>query len=88
MRDRTWKVFKYVLPFTIAAGVLALYQEYVSLGGGSLLACTDAGGSCSKIFVKEFGYITIPIMSLTACLYLVFITWVNKLYNNDKNSNS
>lgn len=71
-------VFNYVLPLAILAGLVAIYQAYADFGGASLLACTDSGGDCEKIFVREYGYITIPVMSLTVAGYLTLISWVNK----------
>jgi len=86
-----WKndrsVFVYVAPLVSIAGVIALYQSYVYLGGASLLPCTAAEGACSKIYVKEFGYITIPMMSLTVVLYYLLLAWINRLYTNE-NRNS
>ncbi len=79
-----WKkdrgVFIYSAAFALLAGVVALYHSYVYMGGTSVLPCTALGGACSKIYVMEFGYITIPSMSLTIVLYLLLLAWVNWLY--------
>ncbi len=81
-----WKksnsAFSYAVPMTLFAALIAAYQSYVFLGGISLLSCTAVDGACSKIYVKEFGYITIPIMSLTVSLYILLIAWTNKIYEN------
>lgn len=78
-----WKsdrsVFLYSAPLALLAGVVALYHSYVYWGGESLLPCTSLGGACSKIYVMEFGYITIPSMSLTVALYFLLLWWINKL---------
>src|SRR3989344_4169756 len=71
--------FVYALPLTLLALLVSAYFSYTSLGGSSIIACTSAEGACSKVFVKEFGYITIPMMGLTVVLYLLLLTWVNKL---------
>ncbi len=82
-----WKsdrsVFAYSAVLSALAGVIALYQSYVYMGGISLLPCTAVEGACSKIYVMEFGYITIPVMSLTAVLYYLLLAWVNRLYRNE-----
>ena len=77
-RDRG--VFKYSAALVLCAGILALYQSYVYMGGTSILPCTALGGACSKNYVMEFGYVTIPSMSLTIVLYFLFLSWVNRLY--------
>jgi len=83
----SWKdersVFAYSVVLSALAGVIAAYQTYVYMGGASLLPCTAAEGACSKIYVKEFGYITIPVMSLTLVLYYFLLAWINKIYRNE-----
>ena len=82
-RDRS--VFNYAIVLALLALVIGGYQEISNLTGASLLTCTDAEGACSKVFVKEFGYITIPVMSITVSLYILLLAWANKLFrtNND-----
>ncbi|MDP3763163.1 MAG: disulfide bond formation protein B [bacterium] len=75
--------YYYIVPLVVLAGIIATYQSYVYMGGISLLACTDAEGGCSKIFVREFGYITIPTMSLTVSLYILLLAWANRIYLNE-----
>jgi hypothetical protein len=74
------RVMDYVTPLAVMSAVLALYQSYVYLGGSSLLPCTAEGGDCSKIYVMAFGYITIPVMSLTISVYLIILSWFKKFY--------
>jgi len=85
-----WKndsaVFKYIVPLAILGTIVALYHSYFELGGVSLLPCTAEGGACSRVYVKEFGYITIPTMSLTSFAFVLIISWFKKQY--DKNNNA
>lgn len=82
----TWKrdrdVFRYSAALSALAGVIALYHSYVYMGGTSILPCTALGGACSKVYVYAFGYITIPSMSLTIVIYLLFLYWANRLHEN------
>lgn len=78
MKDR--KVFAVSVALTLLAGIIALYHSYVYWGGTSILPCTALGGACSKVYVYEFGYITIPSMSLTVVVYYLFLAWVHRLY--------
>ncbi len=75
-------VFSYSLPLVLLSTIVSLYHEYVYMGGHSILPCTALGGACSKIYVLEFGYITIPMMSLTAALFLLLLAWIHKIYEN------
>jgi Disulfide bond formation protein DsbB len=78
--------FGYSVPLALVAGIIALYHSYVNLGGASILPCTAVGGECSRLYVMAFGYITIPMMSLTVALYILLIAWAKNIY--DKNSNA
>src|SRR3990167_6292936 len=52
-----------------------------------ILSCTAIEGACSKIYVMAFGYITIPVMSLTVSLYILLLIWADRIYKNeDRNS--
>ncbi|MES2213772.1 MAG: disulfide bond formation protein B [Patescibacteria group bacterium] len=74
-------VFAYSVVLSIFAGVIALYHSYIQLGGTrSVLPCTAEGAACAKVFVNEFGYITIPTMALTVALGLLLIALCRKLY--------
>lgn len=80
-----WKrrkdIFLYAAPLVTLAALVAGYQYYaVVLGGSSVLSCTDVGGACSRVYVRQFGYITIELMSLTASLYILIFAWANKIY--------
>ena len=84
-RDRS--VFSYVLPLSVVSAVIALYQSYANLGGASILPCTAVGGACSKVFVLEYGFLTIPLMSLTVALYFILGTLFSRNYEKN-NSNT
>lgn len=82
-----WKkstsAFLYAVPFALLATIVAAYHAYVNLGGASLLPCTALDAACSKIYVMVFGYITIPMMSLTIALSILLLAWANKIYGKD-----
>lgn len=73
----------FLLPFSVIGAVVALYQSFVQWGiGGSLLGCTSVGGDCARIYVMEYGYITIPLMSFTIFAYLIATTLIYKKSKN------
>jgi len=78
--------FMFVFPLALLGALVALYQSYVYLGGSSILPCTAEGGECGRVYVLAFGYITIPLMSLTASLYILAIAWARKIYENNNNA--
>ena len=86
-----WKeldsAFLYAVPLALLAGFFALYHAFGAMGGAALLPCLAEGGECSKVYVKAFGYITIPVMSITISLFILLLAWANKIYRNE-NSNT
>jgi disulfide bond formation protein DsbB len=71
-------IIEYIFPMSIIGALVALYQSFVQWGffAGSFLNCTAIGGECAKVYVKEFGYITIPFMSLSIFVYLIALKLV------------
>jgi disulfide bond formation protein DsbB len=79
LKKKQRDVFSHVIPLVLIALLISAYHTYAQLGGqSSLLPCVAAGGECAKVYVKSFGYITIPTMSLTVVLYLIYLYVVNK----------
>jgi disulfide bond formation protein DsbB len=73
------------LIFAIFGALVGMYHVYIEHGGSSSLACVTgkAAVSCATRYVYEFGYITIPVMSLTCSLLLILII-VNYKYMSSK----
>src|SRR3989344_891860 len=70
------KIFNYSLALSAIGLIIALYHYLMQLGVVSGLSCSLVGYSvsCVKQFVMQFGYITIPLMSLTAfSLIVIFL---------------
>jgi len=76
--------FLFAVPLVSLSALLSLYHSYVYMGGQSILPCTALGGACSKVYVMEFGYITIPMMSLTISLSILLLAWAHKLYSSHR----
>lgn len=73
-KDRN--VIRYGLVLSAIGGLIALYHYLLQLGVVPNGACNVVGYSisCSQRFVMEMGYITIPMMSLTAfALITIFL---------------
>jgi disulfide bond formation protein DsbB len=79
-RDK--RMVTYLFPMSILGGLVALYHSLTNWGyGGSLLGCTSVGGECSRVYVLEYGYITIPFMALTNfCLPTSDFSYILQIY--------
>jgi disulfide bond formation protein DsbB len=68
-------VFRYALAFSLVGIIFSLYHNYLDWGGSTLVAC-DASVSCTMRYVNEFGFVTIPLMSLITLVSLATIAWI------------
>jgi len=67
------EVIRYATALSAIGAVIAGYQYYLQRFGGSDTPCAAVGysESCSKIFMLDYGYITIPMMALTAFVLII-----------------
>lgn len=67
----------YLLPLSIMGGIVSLYHSLTHFGlGDGVLECTSALGDCGKLYVFEYGYITIPFMAFTIFAYLILVSLI------------
>ena len=77
-----WKkdkaIIDYSLALSIIGTVIAGYHYLMQLGVVSSFPCTAVGYSisCTKLFVMQFGYITLPLMSFTAFLSITVLLFL------------
>lgn len=83
-KDR--KIFTYTIWLAILGALVGTYHSFINLGGHSPLPCAAEGAACAKVFVFEYGYITIPMMSLTISAFLILIALISRNY--DKNNSN
>jgi disulfide bond formation protein DsbB len=69
-------IIHYLFPLSVLGGLVALYHSFVLWGGKSFIPCTQEGSACAKLYVFEYGYITIPVMALSCFAYLIFVSIV------------
>lgn len=73
-----WKqdfnIKKYSMTLAIIGSAFALYHSYIQQFPNAKDTFCAIGGltGCSTRFIYEFGYITMPLMSLTAFLMIIF----------------
>lgn len=72
----------YSITLSIIGAVIATYHYLLQIGVSPSLSCQAVGYSisCSSKFVLQFGYITIPMMALTAFLLIIFFFYLHRLY--------
>lgn len=70
-------IVDYSLVLTVVGLIFALNHNILAWTDFSILPCS-ATVSCTKVYVDIFGYITIPIMSLTTFLVLLALMLIKK----------
>ena len=70
---RDTAIYFYARALAIAGGFLALNHYILQMTGSSILPCSAVGYSvsCSKVFVMNLGYITIPLMALSGFVLII-----------------
>lgn len=81
MFKKDLSIIKYSISLSVIGAILAGYHYLLQLNIIKVLPCPAVGYSvsCSKLFVMQFGYITIPLMSFTAFLMIIFFLLSYKL---------
>ncbi len=78
------KIVDYAIPLAWLGAAFAFYHNYIYYGGTPLFDCdanSEAISLCLKNYINEFGYVTIPVMSLTAFALLIGFLYLQKIYN-------
>lgn len=82
-KDYWMKAYSIIL--SIIGGLIALNHYVLQTTNTSIIPCSAVGYSvsCSKIFVMNLGYITIPLMALTAFVLMILALILWKAPAND-----
>lgn len=75
-------IINYSLVMSCMGALIAGYHYLMQLGIVGAFSCSAVGYSlsCSKIFLMEFGYVTLPLMSLTAFLLIIVFLIFSKVH--------
>jgi disulfide bond formation protein DsbB len=82
------KVLDYSIALSIFGILIALYHYLLQLGIAPSVACPIVGYSagCAGRFVMNFGYITIPMMSVTAFGLITLIGFSRRYLKGDQDA--
>jgi disulfide bond formation protein DsbB len=56
----------YALPFPIVGGLVSIYHVYIEVNPEAESASCKAAAPCSLKWIDELGYVTLPVLALTA----------------------
>ena len=82
---RDQKVYLYVLPLSITGSIIAVYQNllYYNIIPESIKPC-EQGISCTTKYIEWFGFVTIPLLSLTTFLIISILMIIMIVYKAKK----
>ena len=75
-------IFLYTLPLSVIGALIAIYQILLPYIESYGLGCGATTVSCTKLYINAFGYITIPVMSLTIFATLILLAVANRMTNS------
>lgn len=87
---KDWNVVPYAMILSIIGFFIALYHNYIQYfpKQASTFCSIEATISCTENYFTTFGYITIPLLSLTSfsliilLLYLYFLSYIKNRHKN------
>jgi len=76
----------YAAALSVVGVILAEYHYYIQTGGPTILPCSAVGysESCSQRFTTTYGYITIPMMALSAFVAILILSGIFLQYGKKK----
>ncbi len=79
-------IIDYALSLSVIGGLISLYHNYMYYYNNGLNVFCQLGGaqvSCVKRYVFEFGYVTIPLMALTAFVLIITFLIFSKMQSKN-----
>ncbi len=67
------KIRIYTLSLAVIGALIALYHYLIQMFNLSSFCDLTSAVPCNTIYILEFGYITIPLMSLTAFIVIILL---------------
>ena len=80
VKRRTAEIFDYTLVLAVIGAILATWHNVEKLMGRDVLACDAIGASCLQNYVKGFGFIDIPVMSLVFFIFIILVIATRKRF--------
>lgn len=83
MRRKSREVVHYILPLAVIGGLMAAYNYLIQIQHllrpfDPAVPCNIDGTSCASTYFLSYGYITMPMMALTAFALIILISLVIK----------
>ena len=80
LMKKDYKMANYSIVLSIIGALVAGYHYLLQIGVAPATTCSVVGysASCSQQFILQYGYITIPMMALSAFFLIIFLLQAHK----------
>ncbi len=82
IRKKADEIWNYALTLSILGGIVALFHNYEQILGVEVVPCPAGTASCLQELVKGFGFIDIPLMSLTFFVVIILLILNKRRFSN------
>jgi len=75
---KDYRALKYTFALSVVGILFSINHYFLQMTGTSLVPCSSVGQSsaCGGTYIKEFGYITIPMMCMTLFAYSLVVSGI------------
>lgn len=80
------KVYRYIIPLSVIGAIIAFYQLllYYDIISEASAPCVS-GISCTTRYIEWFGFVSIPLLSLLAFVFIILFMVIFKKFNETRN---
>lgn len=73
-------IIPYGIFLSFLGGIIALYHSYIQISHTESVVCGESAVSCGEMYFTLYGYITIPILSLTTFVLTILFLHLKDIY--------
>ncbi len=74
-------IWNYISTLAVLGAIVALFHVFSRTTNSEIFDCSAVGPSCLQELFTKFGYIDIPVMSLTALVFILILIVNRKRFN-------
>ncbi len=70
------RVRSYALPLTVVGALISAYHYHLEWFPGQASPACTLDAPCTVVWVRELGFVSIPLMALSGFLAVAWLTWI------------
>lgn len=77
LKNKDFKIKNYAIPLAVIGALIAAYHYSIQVFQFTTTCSTNSEVPCNIVYSFELGYITIPMMALTAFILIIILLYKN-----------